>query len=101
MSSSSIPRSRENRTPCRPRSRAKSVSLTGTSRLTALANNILGMTQGFFGDSLPPNALIPDVKIKSVAVWDTVGALGIPAYAGDHRYDVFRFTDESLSDKVE
>ena len=82
-------------------SRAKSVSFNGTSRLTGLANNILGMTQGFFGNTLPPNALVPVASIKSVAVWDTVGALGIPAYAGDHRYDVFRFTDEALSDKVE
>ena len=82
-------------------SRAKSVTLNGTARLTSLANSILGLTQGFFGDTLPPKALISPVNIKSVAVWDTVGALGIPAYAGDHRYDVFRFTDEVLSDKVE
>jgi len=82
-------------------SRAKTVTLNGTSRLTGLANSILRVTQGFFGDTLPSKALIPVANIKSVAVWDTVGSLGIPAYAGDHRYDVFRFTDESLSEKVE
>jgi hypothetical protein len=75
--------------------------LTGTGRLVGLANHILGVTQGFFGDTLPKNALIPDVPIKSVAVWDTVGSLGIPKYAGDQRYDVFRFTDSALSQKVE
>ncbi|HEX2827039.1 MAG TPA: DUF2235 domain-containing protein [Burkholderiales bacterium] len=82
-------------------SRARTVSLTGANRLTALANSVIGVAQGFFGNQLPSNALIPDVKLKSVAVWDTVGSLGIPTYAGDHRYDVFRFTDENLSDRVE
>jgi hypothetical protein len=34
-------------------------------------------------------------------VWDTVGSMGIPAYAADKRYDVFRFVDTRLSDKVQ
>jgi uncharacterized protein (DUF2235 family) len=36
-----------------------------------------------------------------VAVWDTVGSLGIPAYAADKRFDVFRFVDAKLSTKVQ
>lgn len=39
--------------------------------------------------------------IKAVAVWDTVGALGIPRYHKDHREDVFEFADTQLSQKVE
>jgi glutathione S-transferase len=41
------------------------------------------------------------VPIKSVAVWDTVGSMGVPLYLSDKRYDVFQFTDTKLSDKVE
>jgi uncharacterized protein (DUF2235 family) len=40
-------------------------------------------------------------KLKGVAVWDTVGALGLPLYIKDARADAFKFTDTRLSDKVE
>lgn len=45
--------------------------------------------------------LIPNVPLKAVGVWDTVGSMGIPLYLKDSRIDVFRFTDTTLSDKVE
>jgi uncharacterized protein (DUF2235 family) len=45
--------------------------------------------------------LIPVDRIASVAVWDTVGAMGIPAYVGDDRTDAFRFADTKLSSKVD
>ena len=41
------------------------------------------------------------MPIKSDAVWDTVGSMGIPAYAADKRFDVFRFVDTRLSNKVQ
>ena len=48
----------------------------------------------------PPSEdqLVP-APIEAVAVWDTVGALGIPVY-NEHlvRLDVFRFADTKLSD---
>ena len=44
--------------------------------------------------------LIPVPRIDAVAVWDTVGALGIPRYVGDSRTDAFRFCDTGLSRKV-
>jgi len=52
--------------------------------------------------SRPPTApMIADVPIEAVAVWDTVGALGIPVYVQkDVRADLFRFADTKLSDKV-
>ncbi|HWH78287.1 MAG TPA: DUF2235 domain-containing protein [Candidatus Binatus sp.] len=40
-------------------------------------------------------------KLKAVAVWDTVGALGLPLYMKDSRADAFKFTDTRLSPKVE
>lgn len=43
------------------------------------------------------------VPIKAVAVWDTVGAHGIPLYIQnkDKRYNYFQFADCALSPKVE
>lgn len=54
-----------------------------------------------FFSRTPSPAMHADVTIDTVAVWDTVGALGIPAYAADGgRLDVFRFCDLALSPKV-
>ncbi|MCW3479324.1 DUF2235 domain-containing protein [Neisseriaceae bacterium JH1-16] len=46
--------------------------------------------------------LIKNVPIQVVAVWETVGALGIPQYAGnDTRIDAFKFADTKLSTMVQ
>lgn len=65
-----------------------------------LTHLVLDFVRAFFGADLPANAFVPDVPIKSVAVWDTVGSLGIPLYAADTRLDVFRFADNALSPNV-
>jgi uncharacterized protein (DUF2235 family) len=81
--------------------RSKNTSLGGTKRWTSLANTFIGFVQNIIASRLPDNALRPNVPIKSVAVWDTVGSMGIPKYAGDERVDILRFTDNKLSAKVE
>ena len=81
--------------------KCKNMSLHGAGKLTDLANHLLNFVSGFFARQLDADQLIADVPIKSVAVWDTVGSLGIPAYAGDKRFDVFRFVDTKLSNKVQ
>jgi len=43
---------------------------------------------------------IPGVPIASVAVWDTVGALGLPLYVHDGRRDAFSFVDTKLNPLV-
>ena len=49
----------------------------------------------------PGNDQLVPAPIEAVAVWDTVGALGIPVYnARLVRLDVFRFADTKLSDNV-
>jgi hypothetical protein len=49
----------------------------------------------------PTPALIQDVPIEAVTVWDTVGSLGIPEYTRQMTcIDVFRFADTVLSAKV-
>ena len=81
--------------------KCKNMSLHGAGKLTDFANHMLNFISGLFARRLDKEQLIPDVPIKSVAVWDTVGSLGIPAYAADKRFDVFRFVDAKLSDKVQ
>jgi uncharacterized protein (DUF2235 family) len=82
--------------------KSKNVSLHGAGRLTDMATNMLNFVGGFFARQLlDADQLIANVPIKSVAVWDTVGSMGIPAYAADKRFDVFRFVDTRLSDKVQ
>ena len=54
---------------------------------------------GFFTQPIDPANLI-SVDIQTVAVWDTVGALGIPVFSSEGRLDLFQFADTVLSTKV-
>jgi uncharacterized protein (DUF2235 family) len=80
--------------------KSKGITLTGSKTVTSFANKLLDVVETLLASDVPDNKLIPVVPIKSVAVWDTVGSLGIPVYAGDSRYDVFRFTDTNLSTRI-
>lgn len=56
---------------------------------------------GFFSDPPHPTVLVSGIPIQTVAVWDTVGAMGIPQYDDeDRRLDAFRFADLDLSARV-
>ncbi len=82
--------------------KSKGITLSGTTGITSLANRFLDFIEGFVArGKLSDSDLIPNVPVKSVAVWDTVGSMGVPLYLKDKRYDVFQFTDTKLSDKVE
>lgn len=80
--------------------KAKTVTLQGAGKLTAVAQAILNFMETIIGDALSPGVLIPNVPIECVAVWDTVGAMGIPAYFDDSRMDMFRFVDTKLAASV-
>ena len=82
--------------------RSKGITLTGNSDATQLANRLLDFVEGFIARmKLADRDVLPNVGMKSVAVWDTVGSMGVPLYMRDHRYDVFRFTDTALSPRIE
>lgn len=68
---------------------------------TAIAN--FDMREYMLADSLDPNDFAQVDSIKSVAVWDTVGAMGIPKYdvKEEKLIDTFRFANTKLSDKVQ
>jgi uncharacterized protein (DUF2235 family) len=64
-------------------------------------DDIITKLPGFMTSALPAGSFITGVPILAVAVWDTVGALGIPHYAlnGD-RLDSFQFASNNLSNQV-
>ncbi|MGC3982785.1 MAG: DUF2235 domain-containing protein [Steroidobacteraceae bacterium] len=81
---------------------SKGITLSGSSKLTTIANRFLDFIETFVArETLSKSDLIANVPIKAVGVWDTVGSMGIPLYLSDKRFDVFHFTDTKLSDKVE
>lgn len=83
-------------------SKSHSIALTNSRHgLNALFSHLVNYVENWLGHFLKADALIPNVPIKAVAVWDTVGAMGIPEYKADQRIDLFRFVDNKLSSKVE
>lgn len=73
----------------------------------SLHSTFLGDLESFVADlpgflSRPPaEDQMLQVPLRAVGVWDTVGAMGIPAFAADHdRLDLFRFADTKLSPAV-
>jgi uncharacterized protein (DUF2235 family) len=70
-----------------------------TNKLQRLEDTVLDIP-GLL-DRLPSDDLLIKAPIEAIAVWDTVGALGIPEYARTMlRIDVFRFADTKLSPVV-
>ena len=80
--------------------RAQSARRADTHRLGDVANRVFAALRERTGTALRDDALVRDVPIASVAVWDTVGALGIPEYVGRDRVDVLRFADKALAPAV-
>jgi uncharacterized protein (DUF2235 family) len=82
--------------------RSKQVSFLGNGMLARALNRFLGFVAGVFGRAtLKSVDLIADVRMKSVAVWDTVGSMGIPAYIQGQRRDLFSFVDLKLSPLID
>jgi hypothetical protein len=77
----------------------QAVRATNPDRLGRLQEFVLDLP-GFFAKPPPANQLI-HAQIEAVAVWETVGALGIPEFtANETRVDTFRFADTALSTAV-
>jgi glutathione S-transferase len=65
-------------------------------------STLLGYLTEFLGRPIALDQLVPDIPLDCVAVWDTVGSLGIPLQGGpdDQRIDIFQFADRALSPQV-
>lgn len=66
-----------------------------------LAEALVDLPAFLSADDLKDEDLVAVDSIKAVAVWDTVGALGVPEYENDARADVFHFANAHLNKKVE
>jgi uncharacterized protein (DUF2235 family) len=74
--------------------------LQANKSLLAQLSEIVIDLPGFLTSPAPADDLVA-VPIEAVAVWDTVGSLGIPEYNMQKmRVDSFRFADLKLSPKV-
>jgi uncharacterized protein (DUF2235 family) len=71
-----------------------------TGGLLGVFNSLMRRAPGFVSEEMEPDDTVPVDGIKAIAVWDTVGALGIPIYVGEQDVDVFRFADQALNNKV-
>ena len=82
--------------------RYRAKALTGSSGILGQLSSLALDLPGFVTSPIQGLAFTPDVPIEAIAVWDTVGALGIPAYElrTDQRIDALRFADTKLSAKV-
>jgi uncharacterized protein (DUF2235 family) len=67
---------------------------------SSLLAKIIDDAPHFLHVDVDPNKMLYFVPIEAVAVWETVGSLGIPKYWNDARVDVYRFTDTSLGTHV-
>lgn len=67
---------------------------------SSLLGGVLRDLPAFFCDSVDPLCMTSSVPVEAVAVWETVGHLGIPKYFNDTRMDVFRFRDNVLHSRV-
>lgn len=80
----------------REKARDKQSDLTVKQRLADLISRLPGHARV----PLQPDQLRP-APIEAVAVWDTVGALGLPSFDGDgNAIDAFKFADDLLSENV-
>lgn len=80
--------------------KSKELQLTAQNKFTAFASAIIRTIEGLLASRLSANQLRSNIPICSVAVWDTVGSMGIPTYVKGARADVFRFVDTHLSPMV-
>jgi uncharacterized protein (DUF2235 family) len=81
--------------------RYRKATISNPFSLAHLAEIIADLPAFISHGSLKTSDLIPVDRIAAVAVWDTVGAMGFPEYAGKgNRVDAFKFVDTELSQKV-
>jgi uncharacterized protein (DUF2235 family) len=81
--------------------RYRKTTLSKPSALAHLAEVASNLPAFLSQNSLKDKDLVPVSRIATMAVWDTVGAMGFPEFAGDgQRVDAFKFADTKLSTKV-
>jgi uncharacterized protein (DUF2235 family) len=86
---------------CEAWHRYRKATLSKPSALALLAEAVSNLPAFLSQNTLKAEDLVPVDRISTVAVWDTVGAMGFPEFASDgKRTDAFQFADTKLSLKV-
>lgn len=82
--------------------RYRKATISNPFSLAHLAEIVVNLPAFVSNSSLKAADLVPVDRISSVAVWDTVGAMGFPDHTdnGNH-VDAFKFADTKLSPKVQ
>jgi uncharacterized protein (DUF2235 family) len=76
--------------------------LQGDPNRLGKLEEMVTLLPGFFTSPVAPQQMVPNVQINTVAVWDTVGALGIPVFGNEgNDVDSLRFVDTELSAQVQ
>ncbi|MGS0741018.1 DUF2235 domain-containing protein [Glaciimonas sp. GG7] len=79
----------------------KKSDTTVISRLLDWIDSVINYRYFFSSSALPTSAFVAVSEITAVAVWDTVGAMGIPLYGfKGKKVDSFNFASNVLSPKV-
>ncbi|QRX81152.1 DUF2235 domain-containing protein [Glaciimonas sp. PAMC28666] len=79
----------------------KKSDTTEISGLLDRVEDLVSYHHLFASTDLLPEAFVSVKEIAAVAVWDTVGAIGMPLYSlNGNKYDLFNFANNSLSTKV-
>lgn len=77
---------------------------TDTSVVSGIADrldDLLSFHSFFESSDLPDTAFVAVDEITAVAVWDTVGAMGMPLYSLDgKKYDLYNFANTMISEKI-
>ena len=82
--------------------RYRSATKTKSFSLARLAEVAVDLPAFISQITLNDNDFVPAGHIRAVAVWDTVGAMGLPRYISqDERADAFKFADLKLSPIVQ
>lgn len=81
--------------------RARKAARKDAPFLARLAEMVAELPAFLSQGTMPDDALVPVKSIEAIAVWDTVGAMGIPAYTGGKLNDSYKFADTKLSPKVQ
>ena len=82
--------------------RYRKAAKTKTFSLATLAEIAADLPAFLTQITLKDKDLVPVDHIRAVAVWDTVGAMGLPRYISqDERADAFKFADLKLSASVQ
>ena len=82
--------------------RCRRAATTGRRGAMAALREVVSNLPGFLSQkNLRDEDLHPVERIAAMAVWDTVGAMGVPQYAANgERVDAYQFADLKLSTKV-